>query len=83
MSDFDLDVTFDEPTADISGLTSDQLADAIQNLPEALAVAALPVLLNNHTLSQASQDLGIRQAELVRRLHRAKNQIAENTGVSK
>ena len=83
MSDFDLDVVFDEPTADISMLTDLQLEEAVHALPETLLNAAVPVLLNKHTLSQASQDLGIRQAELVRLLHRAKNQIAENAGVSK
>jgi DNA-directed RNA polymerase specialized sigma24 family protein len=83
MSDFDLDVVFDQPAADISHLNDAQLEDAINALPETLAKAALPVLLNKHTLSQASQDLGMRQAELVRLLHRAKNQIAENSGVAK
>lgn len=83
MTDFDLDVLFDEPTADISMLTDLQLEEAVHALPESLLNAAVPVLLNKHTLSQASQDLGIRQAELVRLLHRAKNQIAENAGVSK
>lgn len=83
MTDFDLDVVFDEPTADISMLTDSQLEEAVHALPETLLNAAVPVLLNKHTLSQASQDLGIRQAELVRLLHRAKNQIAENAGVSK
>ena len=83
MSDFDLDVVFDEPTADISHLSHEELETAIQGLPETLLNAALPVLLNKHTLSQASQDLGMRQAELVRLLHRAKNHIAENSGVSK
>lgn len=83
MSDFDLDVVFDEPTADISMLSDAQLQDAVNSLPEALRNAAVPVLVNKHTLSQASQDLGIRQAELVRLLHRAKNQISENAGVSK
>lgn len=83
MTDFDLDVVFDEPTADISMLTDLQLEEAVHALPETLLNAAVPVLLNKHTLSQASQDLGIRQAELVRLLHRAKNQIAENAGVSK
>ncbi len=83
MSDYDLDVTFDEPAADVSGLTSAELATAIQALPEALSQVALAILLNKHTFSQASQDLGIRQAELVSRLHRAQNLIAENTGVTK
>ena len=83
MSEYDLDVTFDEPAVDVSGLSSAELATAIQNLPEALSQVASAILLNKHTFSQASQDLGIRQAELVRRLHRAKNLISENTGVMK
>ena len=77
MSDFDLDVSFeDQPAPDLGSFTKEQLAAAIETLPIALAGVALGILIENRTMSDVSQALGIRQAELVTRLHRAKVAIA-------
>ncbi len=77
MSDFDLDVTFDDqPAPDLSGLTQEQLAQAIAELPSALQGVATGLLIQKRTMSDVSQALGIRQAELVTRLHRAQTTIA-------
>lgn len=72
--EFDLDVTFDDATdeADLSSLTSDELRAAIAELPDALKSVALGLLVDKRTMSDVSQNLGIRQSELVTRLHRAK-----------
>jgi DNA-directed RNA polymerase specialized sigma24 family protein len=77
-NEFDLDVTFDEPEPDLSGLSQEQLQHRIDSLPEALKAVAVGLLLERRTMSDVSQDLGIRQAELVSRLHRAKLIISEN-----
>jgi DNA-directed RNA polymerase specialized sigma24 family protein len=78
-SDYDLDVNFaDEPAApDLSGLTADQLNAAVNALPVALQGVARGILIEKRTMSDVSQALSIRQAELVQRLHRAKLAIAE------
>lgn len=80
--DFDLDVTFedsaDEP--DLSAVSADELRAAIEQLPEALHSVALGLLVNKRTMSDVSQDLGIRQSELVTRLHRAKLALGEIIG---
>ena len=73
MSDFDLDVAFeDQPTPDLSAFTLQQIGNAIDSLPLALAEVARGILIQNRTMSDVSQGLAIRQAELVTRLHRAK-----------
>lgn len=74
--EFDLDVTFEEVEPDLSHLTKEQLQEAINKLPEAVRLVAQGVLIEKSTMSHVSQDLGIRQAELVARLHRAKLAIA-------
>lgn len=80
--DFDLDVTFedsgDEP--DLSELSVEELRAAIDRLPEALHSVALGLLVDKRTMSDVSQDLGIRQSELVTRLHRAKLALGEIIG---
>lgn len=76
-NDFDLDVTFDDVDAelDLSAIDRDDLAAAVVKLPEALRVVATALLLDNRTMSDVSQSLGIRQSELVTRLHRAHRAI--------
>jgi DNA-directed RNA polymerase specialized sigma24 family protein len=70
---FDLDVTFegDDQEPDLSKLPAETLKAAIDQLPEALASVATGLLLEKRTMSDVSQELGIRQGELVTRLHRA------------
>lgn len=79
--EFDLDVSFDEGEPDLSKLTPEQLKVAVEALPEAIRSVARGVLLEKRTMSDISQDLGIRQAELVTRLHRAKEVIAAQAGI--
>jgi len=50
----------------------------VQKLPDALRAVASGILVERRTMSDVSQELGIRQAELVTRLHRAKHAIAES-----
>lgn len=74
--EFDLDVTFEESEPDLSHLSPKELESAVSALPEALKRVAQGLLIEKRTMSDVSQDLGIRQAELVTRLHRAKQLIA-------
>jgi DNA-directed RNA polymerase specialized sigma24 family protein len=74
--EFDLDVTFDESEPDLSSLTPAELQDAVNQLPAAIKGVAQGLLIEKRTMSDVSQSLGIRQAELVTRLHRAKKIIA-------
>ena len=74
--EFDLDVSFDEGEPDLSKLTPEQLKVAVEVLPEAIRSVARGVLIEKRTMSDVSQELGIRQAELVTRLQRAKQVIA-------
>ena len=76
-NEFDLDVTFDDVDTelDLSTIDRDDLVAAIAGLPEALRVVATALLLDNRTMSDVSQALGIRQSELVTRLHRAHRAI--------
>jgi DNA-directed RNA polymerase specialized sigma24 family protein len=80
--EFDLDVSFDEGEPDLSKLTTEQLKVAVEALPEAIRSVARGVLIENRTMSDISQDLGIRQAELVTRLHRAKQVIAAQNPIN-
>ncbi len=69
---FDLDISFeDDPAPDLSKIPVAKLGAAIEELPEALKVVAQGILLEKRTMSDVSQALGIRQGELVTRLHRA------------
>ncbi len=73
---FDLDISFDdEETPDLSKIPADQLKKAIDQLPEGLREVAMGVLYEKRTMSDVSQSLGIRQGELVTRLHRAQLSI--------
>ena len=70
---FDLDISFEgeDETPDLSKLPAAKLKAAIEQLPEPLRDVAMGVLYEKRTMSDVSQDLGIRQGELVTRLHRA------------
>lgn len=78
--EFDLDVTFDEGDPDLSGYDEQSIRGAIENLPDAIKPVAKALLIDKRTMSDVSQALGLRQAELVTRLHRAKLAIAEALG---
>jgi DNA-directed RNA polymerase specialized sigma24 family protein len=69
--DFDLDVSFEGDQPDLSSVPAEQIATAVEQLPEALQAVASGLLIDKRTMSDVSQDLGIRQSELVARLHRA------------
>ena len=69
---FDLDISFDEDNyADLSKIPAEQLLSAIETLPESLKDVAMGIFYQKRTFSDVSKDLGIRQSELVTRLHRA------------
>jgi DNA-directed RNA polymerase specialized sigma24 family protein len=68
---FDLDVNFDDEVPDLSKLSAIELKAAIDQLPDALREVAMGILYEKRTFSDVSQALGIRQGELVTRLHRA------------
>ena len=70
---FDLDISFegDGELPDTSKIPAETLKAAIETLPDALRSVAMGVLYEKRTMSDVSQDLGIRQSELVSRLHRA------------
>jgi DNA-directed RNA polymerase specialized sigma24 family protein len=69
---FDLDISFDgEDEPDLSKIPADDLKKAIDELPDALKDVAMGLLYEKRTMSDVSQALGIRQGELVTRLHRA------------
>jgi DNA-directed RNA polymerase specialized sigma24 family protein len=69
--DFDLDVSFEGDQPDLSSVPAEQIAAAVEQLPEALQAVASGLLIDKRTMSDVSQDLGLRQSELVARLHRA------------
>ena len=75
---FDLDVTFEELEPDLSALSAAELEARVSSLPEALLPVAQGILVEKRTMSDVSQSLGIRQAELVSRLHRARQIISAN-----
>ncbi|MFM5951008.1 MAG: hypothetical protein ACKOOE_00135 [Micrococcales bacterium] len=70
---FDLDISFEDDgeLPDASKIPAEKLKAAIDTLPESLKEVAMGVLYEKRTMSDVSQDLGIRQSELVTRLHRA------------
>ncbi|MEY3483742.1 MAG: hypothetical protein RLZZ218_577 [Actinomycetota bacterium] len=78
-NEFDLDVTFEEVEPDLTHLSASQLQEAVNHLPTSLRGVAQGLLIDKKTMSDVSQDLGIRQAELVARLHRAKVAIANSS----
>ena len=77
-NEFDLDVNFEDGEPDLSSFSKGQLAAEIKKLPEAISKVAYGLIIEERTMSDVSQELGIRQAELVTRLHRAKQIIAAN-----
>lgn len=70
-NNFDLDVSFDGDEPDLSTIPAEELEKAVSELPDALQSVARGLLIEKRTMSDVSQDLGIRQGELVTRLHRA------------
>ena len=70
---FDLDISFDDESepVDLSKIPAKKLLAAIADLPTPLKEVAMGILYERRTFSDVSQKLGIRQSELVTRLHRA------------
>jgi DNA-directed RNA polymerase specialized sigma24 family protein len=70
---FDLDISFEgeDETPDLSKIPAAKLKAVIEQLPEGLREVAMGILYEKRTFSEVSQALGIRQGELVTRLHRA------------
>ena len=69
---FDLDISFaDDETPDLSKIPAEKLKAAIEQLPDALREVAMGLLYEKRSFSDVSQALGVRQGELVTRLHRA------------
>ena len=70
---FDSDISFDEESepVDLSKIPAKKLLAAIADLPTPLKDVAMGILYERRTFSDVSQKLGIRQSELVTRLHRA------------
>jgi hypothetical protein len=76
--EFDLDISFEEAEPDLSHISPAQLKEAVSSLPTSIRGVAQGILIEGKTMSDVSQDLGIRQAELVTRLRRAKLAIANS-----
>jgi DNA-directed RNA polymerase specialized sigma24 family protein len=77
--DFDLDVVDADQAQNeqlVASLDAAALVAAISHLPHDLQSAATGVLAQGRTYSDVSQELGIRQPELVRALHRSRALIA-------
>lgn len=69
---FDLDIAFDgDESQDINKIPVAKLLAAIEILPLPLKEVAMGILYEKRSFSDVSQTLGIRQSELVTRLHRA------------
>ena len=68
---YDLDLAFPGDEPDPAKLPVAVVEEAIAKMPESLAVVARAILVEKRTMSDVSQDLGIRQGELVSRLQRA------------
>lgn len=80
--DFDLDVRPEHPVDNrvIDALGPEMLEQAIAALPADLHAGMMGVLLDHRTYSDVSQELGIRQAELVRMIQRGRAIIARHLG---
>ena len=77
--DYDLDVVDPEDARLeqlVAALNPADLEAAIARLPHDLQAAATGVLVQHRTYSDVSQELGIRQPELVRALRRARGIMA-------
>jgi len=68
---YDLDLAFPGDEPDPAKLPVAVVEGAIAEMPESLAVVARAILIEKRTMSDVSQELGIRQGELVSRLQRA------------
>lgn len=68
---YDLDLAFPGDEPDPAKLPLAVVESAISEMPEPLAVVARAILVEKRTMSDVSQELGIRQGELVSRLQRA------------
>ena len=68
---YDLDLAFPGDEPDPAKLPVEVVRAAIAQMPESLAVVAQAILVDKRTMSDLSQELGIRQGELVSRLQRA------------
>ncbi|MEY4366953.1 MAG: hypothetical protein RLZ28_368 [Actinomycetota bacterium] len=68
---YDLDLAFEGDEPDPAKLPIEVVRAAIAQMPDSLAVVAKAILIDKRTMSDVSQDLGIRQGELVSRLQRA------------
>ena len=79
-NEFDLDVTFEQQADEelIASISPEKLYEHIKNLPEDLVDSATGILIEHRTYSDVSQELGIRQQELVRAVHRAKLLIGKS-----
>lgn len=82
--DFDLDVTAEHviDEAAIDALSRDELVQQIVGLPPELRMAMGAILLEKRTYSDVSQELGIRQPELVRAVQRGKALITRRLNAS-
>jgi DNA-directed RNA polymerase specialized sigma24 family protein len=79
--EFDLDVVDGEDAPHrqlVAALTSAELEAAITHLPHDLRAVATGVLGQGRTYSDVSQELCIRQPELVRAVHRSRALIARS-----
>ena len=68
---YDLDLAFPGDEPDPAKLPLEVAQAAIAEMPEPLATVAQAILVEKRTMSDVSQELGIRQGELVSRLQRA------------
>lgn len=78
--DFDIDVAFEEQANEqlVGSMSTAELTSAIAKLPADISAAAHAILVEKRTYSDVSQNLGLRQPELVRAVHRAKLLITES-----
>jgi DNA-directed RNA polymerase specialized sigma24 family protein len=79
---FDLDVTRENEANDsvVDALGYDELVGAISKLPLDLRAPMGAILLEKRSYSDVSQELGVRQAELVRAVQRGRDLIARSRG---
>lgn len=78
---FDLDVTAEHPIDDeaFAAIDRDRLVAEIAALPSDLRAGMTGILVDGRTYSDVSQELGIRQPELVRIIQRGKAIILRRT----